>query len=85
MFTVPHLVAFYDMQEVTVGEFYSPPPTGGWLTIYIYLQIFTVPHLVAFYDMQEVTVSEFYSPPPTGGHITRTLCNKVTLLHSQNY
>ena len=60
---------------------YNTLPTGSWLTIYIYLQIFTVPHLVAFYDMQEVTVSEFYSPPPTGGHITRTLCNKVTLLH----
>ena len=27
-------------------------------------------------------MGEFYSPPPTGGHITRTLCNKVTLLHS---
>ena len=32
--------------------------------------------------MQEVTVGEFYSPPPTGGHITRTLCNKVTLLQA---
>ena len=33
--------------------------------------------------MQEVTVDEFYSPPPTGGYITKTLCNKVTLLHLQ--
>ena len=29
IYTVPHLVAFYDMQEMTVDEFYYPPPTGG--------------------------------------------------------
>ena len=29
IYTVPHLVTFYDMQVATVDEFYSPPSTEG--------------------------------------------------------
>ena len=35
----PLLVAFYDMQQDTVGQFYNPEPTGGpyFLDDYIFL------------------------------------------------